>query len=96
MNTLPLDPSIAALADQAEAWLTVACQFAIMRGLTLSQFLAECLLIEQATSCGYLATASRANGAKHMAYCEGAVQPTEKAKPMTDGEKFGLHGKAAA
>jgi hypothetical protein len=96
MNTLPLDPAISLLADQAEAWITVACCFALMRKMTLADFLAECLLIEQATSCGYLATESRGRSVRHAAISDGLVDPPVRVKPMSDGEKFGLHGKAAA
>lgn len=75
MNTLPLDPEIAALAAEASVWLTYACGFALMRGMTLAEFLAECILVGEATACGYLATASRASGARHVAYASVVVDP---------------------
>lgn len=101
MNTLPLDPTILALADQANAWLMMAHFLAGMRStkakpFTVPDLLAEGLLIEQATACGYLSTASRGRKVRRAAYCAGAVKPEPKADPMTDGEKFGLHTKAVA
>jgi hypothetical protein len=97
MNTLPIDPTIAALADAANVWLwgtaeTIgAVHIALAAGMTLPQFLANCLLIEQANACGYLATASRVRAVKHAAYTSGAVRAPKRAKPMTDGQKFGLY-----
>jgi hypothetical protein len=91
MNTLPLDPTIAALADAANAWLWSANHIARGAGMTLPQFLAQCILIEQATSCGYLATASRARSVRHAAYSGGEVRAPKRRKPMTDGQKFGLY-----
>jgi hypothetical protein len=91
MNTLPLDPTIAALADQANAWLAMGHYFAGLRGIPVPQFIAECLLTEQATSCGYLATASRGRSVRHAAYSGGAVRAPKRAKPVTDGERFGLY-----
>jgi hypothetical protein len=96
MNTLPLDPTIAALADAANAWLAGAYYFAGVRRMPVPAFLAECILTEQATSCGHLATASRGRSVRHAAYSSAVVKPPKRAKPMSDGEKFGLHGKAAA
>jgi hypothetical protein len=101
MNTYPLDPTIATLADQASYWLGMAYFQAGMRStpekqVTVPDILAECLLIEQATSCGYLATESRGRSVRHAAISDRLVDPPAKVKPMTDGEKFGLHGKAAA
>jgi hypothetical protein len=95
MTTLPIDPTIAALADQANAWLMMMSFFAGLRStpekpFTLPDLLAECMLTEQATSCGYLATASRGRSVRHAAYSGGAVRAPKRVKPMTDGEKFGL------
>jgi hypothetical protein len=91
MNTLPIDPTIAALADAANVWLWGADYIARGAGMTLPQFLAQCILIEQANACGYLATASRVRAVKHAAYSSGAVRAPKRAKPMTDAQKFGLY-----
>lgn len=45
---------------------------------------------------GYLAQPDRARGARHLAISEGCIDAPAKAKPMSDGEKFGLHRKAVA
>jgi hypothetical protein len=82
MNTL--DPTIAALADAANVWLwgtaeiIGAVHIALAAGMTLPQFLAQCLLIEQANACGYLATASRVRAVKHAAYTSGAVRAPKR------------------
>jgi hypothetical protein len=77
-SSFALDSEIAQLCDDAAVWLAQACMFALARHMTLAQFLAELLLIEQATSCGYLATASRGRRTRSNAIAAGVDEPRRR------------------
>ena len=71
-STLPVDPEIADLCTDASDELTAMAWAAARYGCTLPEalemFRAHAVLIEDANSCGYLATASRGRRARHAAY----------------------------
>jgi hypothetical protein len=97
MNTLPLDPTIAALADAAPSpadpipW----AQWEAMTGITREHYFAgmasRLLISGERVLAGYLATASRARSVRHAAYSGGAMRAPKRPKRMTDGQKFGLY-----
>jgi hypothetical protein len=102
MNTLPLDPTIAALADQSGTpadpvpWDAMQAATGITREHYFAALASRLLMAGEHMIAGYLARPDRASGARHRAYSAGAIRAPKRAKAMTDGEKFGLHTKAVA
>ena len=102
MNTLPLDPTISALTEGIAPEPSCFDWSAIERATGCSRAtyfagLANTLLVNGVRFvAGYKATQNRARGVRHRAYSAGMVDAPRRAKPMSDGEKFGLHAKAVA
>lgn len=102
MNTThPLDPTIAALADESTPadpipWAQLQAQTGISREHYFAAMASRLLISGEKTLAGYFASEARGRAARHAAYSGGEVRAPKRAKPMTDGEKFGLHTKAVA
>jgi hypothetical protein len=77
--SLPLDTTIAALCATASLELAAMSGVAAACGQTLPSvleaFRAHAELVETASSCGHLATASRGRRARYVAYCSGHPAP---------------------
>jgi hypothetical protein len=97
MNTLPLDPTIATLADATPSpadpipWAQLQAQTGISREHYFAAMASSLLISGEKTLAGYLTSESRARAARHAAYSGGEVRAPKRRKPMSDGEKFGLY-----
>lgn len=106
MNTLPLDPTIAALADQAGTpadpipWDAYLACTGVTREHYFAAMASALLMAGERLIVGYRTREAQARAARHLAYSEGAVRaprkPTRAAEIMADARAFGLTGKAAA
>lgn len=106
MNTLPLDPTIATLADQAGTpadpipWADLHACTGIGRDHYFAALASRLVLDTNRMIAGYIAREERARAARHLAYSEGVVKAPRKMtraqQVMADARAFGLHGKAAA
>jgi hypothetical protein len=106
MNTSPLDPTIATLADQAGPavdpipWQAMHACTGITREHYFAALATGLIMAGERLIAGYVAREDRARGARHLAYSEGVVRAPRKMtraqEQMADARAFGLHGKAAA
>ena len=87
---LPLDPSIAALADSASTWLLSALMVGLGCGLTLPQTIDQ---LRPRVFTGYLPEAQR-KAVKHGLYSMGVSKPPKRPtavdRARTEAQKWGL------